>query len=430
MDVLQVLDSLAQTTKKNEKISILSQHKDNLTLKRVLKLSLCPYTQYNIKRIPPYTCTSLASLDSVLDLVEANLVNRAITGSIAKLEFLETVLSSLSNNDAEVLCRVIKKDLRAGIAESTVNKVFPGLIPSWPCLLADAYNQKTIQRIKFPAICQLKSDGTRINIIVKDGVVEYRGRSGKEFDFLNMPDQVFLDLASKLNYDGVVFDGECLVESSTSAIYKRETGNGIISKALKGSMSLAEANSIRFDLWDVIPYSDFCNNKCLTPYQTRLSTLKYCIDSTKTAILRLIESSTVNSLEDALTIYETYLAAGFEGAVLKNNSMIWEDKRSKDQIKLKAELECEVLVTGVNPGNGKYTGLIGSLMCKTADGVIVDVSGFDDEFRKMSFNEIIGKIITVKYNGITEDSKSGIKSLFLPRFVELRHDKSVPDSIL
>lgn len=432
MDVLSILDELSSTTKKNEKLAILELYKNNQLLQTVLKYALCPHIQFNIKKIPTFSeyKTPTLTLDSAIKLFKANLVDRGITGSIARTDFLKTTLESVSSADAEVLVRIIKKDLRAGVAEGLVNKVFPGLIPPWPCLLAESYDSKTIKRIQFPAICQLKSDGTRINIVVKNGTVSYYGRSGKSFDFLGKPDAIFLELAKQIGHTDVMFDGECLVDAGNGFVLKRETGNGIISRALKGTISQEEAESVIFDLWDFVPYSAFTLAKDTTPYIDRYNTLKTAMDLVSTSTVRLIETHIVESLADAFCIYEIYLAQGFEGAVLKNYNTIWEDKRSKDQIKLKAEKECEVLVTAINPGNGKYAGLIGSLACTTADGVIVDVSGFPDEFRKLPAAEVIGKIITVRYNTVTSDSKTGVMSLFLPRFVELRHDKTIPDSIL
>jgi hypothetical protein len=54
-------------------------------------------------------------------------------------------------------------------------------------------------------------------------------------------------------------------------------------------------------------------------------------------------------------------------------------------------------------------------------------SGFNDEHRQTLGDEIVGKIVAVKYNArIT--NKEGEQSLFLPIFVEIRNDKDVADS--
>ena len=43
------------------------------------------------------------------------------------------------------------------------------------------------------------------------------------------------------------------------------------------------------------------------------------------------------------------------------------------------------------------------------------------------FKKVIGKIVTVKYNARIKD-KSGVESLFLPVFIELREDKDKAES--
>jgi ATP-dependent DNA ligase len=98
---------------------------------------------------------------------------------------------------------------------------------------------------------------------------------------------------------------------------------------------------------------------------------------------------------------------------------------------MKVELEADLLVTGWNFGTGKIAGLMGSVTCITADGgVEVGVgSGFNDEDRKMLPEDIVGKIITVKYNEVIQDKNKNTKSLFLPIFVELRLDKTQADII-
>jgi glucose/arabinose dehydrogenase len=72
---------------------------------------------------------------------------------------------------------------------------------------------------------------------------------------------------------------------------------------------------------------------------------------------------------------------------------------------------------------------MGSVTCVTKDGKLeVNVgSGFNDEDRKMKPEDIVGKIITVKYNEIIQDKNKNKKSLFLPIFEEIRLDKTKAD---
>ena len=96
---------------------------------------------------------------------------------------------------------------------------------------------------------------------------------------------------------------------------------------------------------------------------------------------------------------------------------------------MKAELEADLLVTEWNEGTGRIEGLMGSVTCGSADGGLeVHVgSGFNDEDRKMVAGDIVGKIITVKYNEVIQDKNKDKKSLFLPIFEEIRLDKNVAD---
>jgi ATP-dependent DNA ligase len=136
-------------------------------------------------------------------------------------------------------------------------------------------------------------------------------------------------------------------------------------------------------------------------------------------------------MEEAQDIYRHKLDDGEEGLVLKDPKGPWEDKRVKHQVKMKAELEADLRVTGLVPGTGKYKGKIGSLMVESADGDVKSAvgTGLDDDERALDPKEFLGKIVAVKYNALITDKKTGQKSLFLPVFVEIRDDKTVADTL-
>ena len=99
--------------------------------------------------------------------------------------------------------------------------------------------------------------------------------------------------------------------------------------------------------------------------------------------------------------------------------------------------DCDLEVVGWIEGKGKYVGMLGKLECKSSDGKIrVDVGSGDketkiltDEFRANTKPEdIIGKIVTVKYNARIKDKRRPeFDSLFLPGLVEIREDKTGAD---
>lgn len=418
--IITLLDTLAADNSRNFKIEFLKQHKDNKLLKRAIKLALDPFTQFYIRKIPAYTPNenegiALAfAFDSLTDLS-----SRHVTGNAA-IAHLKGMLEALNEDDAKVIERIIQKDLKCGVATSTANAVWTGLVSEYPCMLCSQFDEKLVNKIKFPAMVQLKMDGMRFNAIVKDGKVEFRSRNGKEINLLGNLEQEFIALARGSN---LVFDGE-LVVSDKGVLLDRQTGNGILNKAVKGTISDLEAHKVHATLWDVIPYDHFVAGKGTTQYGVRFAMLETMSMPKK---IHLVENKLVGTFEEAKEIFEGYLAEGQEGIILKDMSGIWEDKRSKTQIKMKGELECDLKIVGIQEGTGKYIGKIGALICESADGVIkVDVgSGFKDDQRDLD-DSLIGKVIAVKYNARIKN-KQGEESLFLPIFLEVREDKTEAD---
>jgi ATP-dependent DNA ligase len=354
-----------------------------------------------------------------------------VTGNAA-IEYLRMLLSSLNPDDAKVLERIIDKSLDCGVQVSTANAVWSGLIKEYPVMLCSQFEQKLVDKIKFPAYVQLKMDGMRFNAIVRDGKCEFRSRNGKEIQLLGNLEKEFIDLASGVD---CVFDGELLVMlPGDHQFADRQTGNGVLNKANKGTISANEAAMVHATVWDVIPYVLFSDGYCATPYSTRFSSLKNLVDKIPAEGKRiwLVASDMVENIEQANQKFEEYLGLGLEGIILKDGSGVWEDKRAKHQIKFKGELECDLKIVAVEEGTGKYAGMLGSIICESSDGVVkVNVgSGLNDEHRINLWHikeEIVDRIVAVKYNSRIKN-KAGEESLFLPIFVELRDDKDVADS--
>lgn len=431
--ILHILESIASDSKRSHKLAIVEANKHNDLFKRVLNLALNPYINFHIRQIPPHTQSTIhKTLDWALDQLDP-LITRAITGNAA-IQHLAQVLGSLDTEDTTVLARIIGKDLRCGMGDATVNAVIKGFIPTYPCLLARPHTSKNMENIQFPAYSQLKADGLRVNLHVANGQVTVCGRSGREIDLLGRMDAQILSLASKFDTP-VVFDGELVVVDDQGQILPRKEGNGIINKAIKGTISDREARMVRAQLWDVIPVDQFKKGVSAKDYASRLTDLEQAIaGSTQITAITLIPSQIVNSLDEAVQHFQEMLAAGYEGTIIKNRASKWEDTRSKHLVKMKAELDADLEITGFNPGTGQFEGMVGSLIAASSDRkVVVSVSGFSHQLRREitdTIGDLMGKIMTVKYNErITSQGagREGVDSLFLPRFQEFRSDKAVAD---
>jgi hypothetical protein len=422
--ILQILNELAATSSRLEKEAIIKREKNNMLLKRVYFLAYDPFTQFYQRKIPEYTPNKGEgiSLEFAMDSI-GDLSKRIVTGN-AGIAHLKSNLEALNINDALVLERIIGKDLKCGASDSTANKIWPGLVHDYPCMLAAGYDEKLVAKMHWPAMAQLKMDGMRFNAIVKDGKCEFRTRNGKEVNLLGNLETEFIALAKGEN---IVFDGELVVLSEDGMSYlDRQTGNGILNKAVKGTITPKDANQVSATLWDLIPYDDFQNSISKHAYKNRFALLEAMhLDSGK---IRIVSNQVVANLEEARTLFERYLAEGQEGIILKDSTGLWENKRSRGQIKFKGELECDLKIVGIQEGTGKYVGMVGAYICESEDGILkVDVgSGFKDHQRTID-QSVIGKVIAVKYNARIKNRQGG-DSLFLPIFLEIREDKIVADN--
>jgi hypothetical protein len=422
MNLNTFFNELAENPSRLYKTARLEENANNELLREVIRLALDPFTQFYIRKIPKYSQIETTDIGLPEALAQLwYLSSRTITGNKA-IEHLRSILCNLPEDKAKVIERIIQKDLKCGVSVATANDVWMGLIKEYPVMLCSGYDQKLVDKIEFPAYVQLKEDGMRFNAIVVDDKCEFKSRNGKTLDLLGNLEAEFVAMANGID---CVFDGELLVKID-GKIADRQTGNGILSKAGKGTISAKEAELVCATVWDHIPYAYFISSHCPLPYQQRFKRLAERVNHPR---IELVPSLIVDSLDEAQALFEQYLIDGKEGIILKSMDGEWEDKRSKSQIKFKGELECDLLVTGIDNGTGKYQGMLGSLICASSDNVIkVNVgSGLNDEQRRSLNSDIIGRVVAVKYNARIK-SKDGTESLFLPIFIELRDDKTEADS--
>jgi DNA ligase-1 len=234
--------------------------------------------------------------------------------------------------------------------------------------------------------------------------------------------------------------GELVVYESTSALghmtlMPREKGNGVLNSLLSGG-ELEPGQEVRFMAWDQIPLSAVKpKGKYEVGYKLRLVKLLGQLKGAP-AVVKVIETRVVKSMAEAFAHYKELLAKGKEGTVVKSPLAIWKDGTSKDQVKLKLEVDVELKITGFIPGTPgtKTEATFGALQCASECSQLeVGVSGLTDALRQTIHNDrerFLGKVVTVRGNSIMAPSgEEGIYSLFLPRMIEIREDKTVADDL-
>jgi ATP-dependent DNA ligase len=420
--ILSILSRLEATTSRLEKEAILKAHATDPVFKEVCRLTLDPLTNFYIKKLPAAGPSRQRadpwSLGEALESIKEWLATRKMRGKSATTH-IERLFACVSEDDQEVLRRVIGRNLKCGVSDSTVEKIWPDLKLSYPCMLVSPMDAKS--KFKFPCMVQTKMDGMRFNAHVQDGQVSFRSRAGKELELAGLP----IEVDFKQFPDGV-YDGELLVANCD-----RKTGNGILTKFQKGTGKASDGQNIHAKLWDYIQFDAFEKGAWAEEYKKRYLFLWCLVTNLELKTVQLVSTWDVETLEEAQSIYTAQLAKGEEGIILKDPKGTWEDKRVKHQVKMKAELEADLRVTGFLPGSGKFAGKIGSLLVESADGKVKTAvgTGLNDEQRSMPFSEFENKIAAIKYNALITDKKTGAISLFLPVFIEVREDKSEADII-
>lgn len=440
MNILSILTTLAADPSKNAKIEILKSNTDNLTLRAVILAALDPGTQYYIKKIPAYNAM-MEHNSSAVDLMSAlrglvKLSDREITGN-AGVFWLKRVLESVAWTDAEVIERIIARDLKCGVSEGIVNAAWPGFIDEFPYMRCALPKDTDLTKWDWVhGVCsELKADGMFVNINHYTDHVNLFSRKGTKFpseSFVNIIEDVKKNITKNTQTHG-----EILVEKA-GKILPRELGNGILNSVAKGGEFEADEIPV-IEVWDQIPLScAVSKGKCNVKREDRKANLELQLKSAR--FLKFIESKVVHSMTEAMEHYSEVLSRGQEGTILKRNDGIWKDTTSKDQIKMKLEVEVDLKIVGFTEGNNKYASTFGAITCVSADGLLeVNVSGFKEKAQHGCVtrqdiwdarDKYINTIMTVRANAITPPTKSNTKySLFLPRFVEFRNDKTEADTM-
>lgn len=438
MSILSIIERIAATSSKNEKVAVLTQESGNLILRQVLVACYDPTINYWIKKIPTTESALVVCDTNTLENALSALTmisSRKITGHAA-LKHLQLILESLSDDDAEIIRRVVLRDMRAGFSASTINKVWKGLIKETQymrcSLVKELKGKNSFEHWPWEqgVPVQLKADGQYcfVNNYI-NGDITFNTRAGSIYDNDVLPSEFVKALSDTIPL-GMQSHGELLV-TKDGTVLPREVGNGMLNSVLKGT-PLEQGYSIKYLVWDMIPIDVAVpSGKHHVPYHDRFAMVCNAFHG-QNDYVNVIETVFVKSLKEAMDFYAVCLSKGLEGAVVKHPLMIWEDTTSRGQVKLKLTFQVELEVISKIEGKGKFAGMLGALECKSSCGkLIVNVSGFSDKQRKdfwESDKEIkVGSIIQVNANNISQNN--GIYSLFLPVFEEVRNDKSEADSL-
>lgn len=435
--VVDIIKELRSTSSRNEKESILITNKDNETLKKVFYLAYDPSINFYIKSIPYednwkhgeyFEYDEDEEFEILFDALET-IYSRELTGNKA-ICFLTGVLSERSTEMQELICNIVKKDLDCGVQTTTINKIWKNLITEPPYLSYTLFSEKLIKSFKLPCYSQIKLDGLYADVFVMKDSISYRSRSGIPCKF-KLPDSVEEKLINLSQYSDSEFVLHCeaLVrkDNSFTEFEERKIGNGHLNS------DESDPDKVVIVIWDVVGIEDYDNRKSTEYYTERFNLVEKIVEYVDTPHIQMVESRFCNTTQEVIDHFVEARSKGLEGTVVKSPKLKWKDGKVKDGLKLKNEFVVEMKIVGFQE-HSKKAGQIGAIFVESEDGVVKCKvgSGLTDAQRKKFFltqEEMIGKIVTIKGNDlVTNELKQDQYSIFLPRFVEVRDDKSVADT--
>lgn len=428
--VYAIIQELAATRSSNDKKAILQREVANEDLKTFFRLALSNQIRFYQKK--PISSTNKVvgiELADAMNRLENNIANRILTGNSAIL-YIADLFNWVSDEDEVVLKLILQKKSGCDLGSALVNKIWPKLIPEFPVMLCEKYTKKTEDYLKSfegkdAFNVSLKEDGGRVLITVdSDGEVSMLSRNGSELNVYGLFDKYFSPCKDQ------VFDGELIIKNKDGTP-NRKLSNGIYTKLVRNTATKDEVNQFAIILWDVIPLDEYLNEVGTKPYSYRLNELKIYESSLwNNGPVKVVENKNVSTLEECFEFYDQMRQRQQEGSIIKVNSAVWTNARSKNSVKQKAEESGDFLCTGVELGQGKYSGMIGNLICETSDGKVkFNVgTGLKDSDRDPNI-EYVGKIVECKFNELISSKNKTTFSLFLPVFSQIRHDKNVANSM-
>ena len=135
-------------------------------------------------------------------------------------------------------------------------------------------------------------------------------------------------------------------------------------------------------------------------FAARIHTLEASVKNTGVAWLHVLPQNRVADRVALKLMLEKIVQAGGEGLMLHRFDAQWQTGRSEVLLKLKPQLDAEAEVIAHEPGQGKYTGMLGALMVQTADGQRFRLgTGLSDEQRRNPPK--IGTTISYRYRDLT-----------------------------
>lgn len=424
VEVIDLFRKIQNTSSLNDKKAIIDANKDNELFKECLNFLLDGNITTGIAE-KKYDAIIVDCYDWVHNNIKKefleclNYIKKHNTGREEDIIRVKSWCCTLNTDIKNFVRGMITKSIKLGADAKLVNKCIHGLIPTFDVMLGTPIDKVKLKGNEWISISR-KLNGCRCTFIGDKCMT----RQGKEYKGL---DHIIRDLHS-LGLKNYFVDGEL--------IYKNEEGLSDSEAFQKGTGIAMSKNNDKSDLklviFDAFLLEEFWSGKSKESYYERKQVLLEIRED-----IELFDE--VKNVEVVQMCYEGTNHAeiwkwldyaeenDWEGIIL-NLDTPYECKRTKNLIKVKKFYSVDLKCTGVEEGTGRNKGTLGALVCDYKGNKVHIGSGFSDENRKRIWQHpenVIGKIITIKYKEETKNKDGGI-SIQFPVFETVRFDKDIP----
>ena len=421
------VNEVLESNSRLHKQAVLKKYADDEVVKKYLQIAFDPYKVFGISTKKLAKDVFHGDIEVILDVLDLfdylEVHNTGRDYDIAVCRICLDYVATQDREAAELLEKLICKDLSIGCDSKTINSVISGLIPTFNVQLANKYFDKPeyVEGKKFAITTKI--DGGRIIALKENGQVSFFTRAGQKYEGL-------VDLEEEMQR--LMPDNTCLDGEITLLV----RGNLSSKEAYKETMKIVrtkdkEKHGLKMQVFDWMPAEDFKKQKCEMPYKYRRVVLNNLFDELDFRYFELLPLLYVGDDCSKITeILEEEVANGEEGVMINIYDAPYSFSRTNDLLKVKKMNDIDLEIIGFEPGSGRLAGTLGAILVRYKYGNVVKVgSGFSDEQRKEIWehqSDWLGAVCTIQYFEESVNAAGGV-SLRFPIFRDRRVDKLVAD---
>jgi DNA ligase-1 len=299
--------------------------------------------------------------------------------------YVVAMASSNSSSSSNSASASVTSIVASRATELTLSAPLPMLANKWP---------ERKKYIHFPCLVQPKFDGTRTIAIcgLPEGEPCLFSRQRKAYAHLEHIQAIVRKLPK-----GLILDGELF---TTKAHFQTIVG-------LAKKKTLTEEDRVQHNLLELHCYDIVDPVKPFTERYAILQDLFHSHAPIIGSTLQLCPTKEVTKESDLKPAHDTYVAAKFEGLMIRNKAGLYAvGDRSNDLLKMKEFEDDEFKIIGFYEADGAEKGCV-MWRCITPKGVEFGCrpEGTREDRQELfkHGSEYIGKMLTVKYQNLTPD---------------------------